>query len=232
MTETSSGKRHLIACEVFKDEFEAASPSDLGRTYLPQGLHRTPGKMPAAIQEVLDRIDSVVESILLGYGLCSNGVVGVASRSASLIMPKVHDCIALLLGSRERYEEEVAACPGTYYITSGWAKYGTTSLSAYKNEYLPKYGEEDARYIAHECLKHYKRVALINHGAGDVELGRAHAREFADRFGLSYAEVPGSLEYVRRLVTGPWDDDDFVITPPGQPISPTPFMALHPISLP
>ena len=232
MTSASSGKRHLIACEVFKDEFDATSPSDLGRTYLPQGLHRTPGKMPAAIQEVLDRVGPEVESILLGYGLCSNGVVGVASRAASLIMPKVHDCIALLLGSRERYEEEVAACPGTYYITSGWAKYGTTSLSAYKNEYLPKYGEEDARYIAHECLKHYKRVALINHGAGDVELGRAHAHEFAELFGLSYAEVPGSLEYLRRLVNGPWDNDDFVIVPPGHPISPTPFMTLHAISLP
>ena len=228
----NAAKRHLIACEVFKDEFEATSPPELGRTYLPQGLHRTPGKMPGAIQEVLDRVDLEVESILLGYGLCSNGVVGVASRTASLILPKVHDCIALLLGSRERYEEEAAACPGTYYITPGWAKYGNTSLSAYKNEYLPKYGEEDARYIAQECLKHYKRVALIDHGAGDVEFGRAHAREFAETFGLAYAEIPGSLDYVRRLVNGPWDHDDFVTVPPGSPISPTPFMTLHAISLP
>lgn len=228
----SVAKRHLIACEVFKDEFETTSPPKLGRTYLPQGLHRTPGKMPAAIQEVLDRVGPEVESILLGYGLCSNGVVGVASRTASLVMPKAHDCIALLLGSRERYEEEVAACPGTYYITPGWALYGTTSLSSYKNEYLPKYGEEDARYIARELLKNYKRVALIDHGVGDMQAARAHAHEFAEVFGLSYAEVPGSLEYIRRLVTGPWDNDDFVIVPPGRPISPTPFMTLHAISLP
>ncbi len=228
----SAVKRHLIACEVFKDEFEATSPPELGRTYLPQGLHRTPGKMPGAIQEVLDRVGPEVEAILLGYGLCSNGVVGVASRTASLIMPKVHDCIALLLGSRERYEAEVAACPGTYYITPGWASYGTTSLSCYKNEYLPKYGEEDARYIARELLKNYTRVAVINHGAGDMAAARAHANEFAEVFGLSYAEVRGSLEYVRRLVTGPWDNDDFVIVRPGNPISPTPFMTLHAISLP
>jgi hypothetical protein len=228
----STAKRHLIACEVFKDEFEATSPPELGRTYLPQGLHRTPGKMPGAIQEVLDRVGPEVESILLGYGLCSNGVVGVVSRTASLIMPKVHDCIALLLGSRERYESEVAACPGTYYITPGWALYGTTSLSCYKNEYLPKYGEEDARYIARELLKHYTRVALIDHGVGDMQAARVHAHEFAEVFGLSYAEVPGSLEYVRRFVTGPWDNDDFVVTFPGHPISPTPFMMLHSISLP
>jgi uncharacterized protein DUF1638 len=225
-------KQHLIACEVFKDEFEAVSPPDLGRTYLPQGLHRTPGKMPAAIQETLDPLPADVQTVLLGYGLCSNGVVGVASRTAQLVLPRVHDCIALLLGSRERYEAEAAACPGTYYITPGWALYGTTSLSCYKNEYLPKYGEEDARYIAQELLKNYKRVALIDHGAGDMAAARAHAQEMAEVFGLTYAEVPGSLEYIRRLVSGPWDADDFVLVKPGDPISPTPFMTLHSISLP
>jgi len=223
---------HLVACEVFKDEFEAVSPPDLGRTYLPQGLHRTPGKMPAAIQQVLNRIPQDVTSVLLGYGLCSNGVVGVTARTAPLVIPRVHDCIALLLGSRERYEAQVAACPGTYYITPGWALYGTTSLTCYKNEYLPKYGEETARYIAREMLKNYTRVALINHGVGDIPAARAHAHEMAELFGLSYAEIPGSLEYVRRLVQGPWDSDDFLAIPPRTAIASTPFLSLHSIALP
>ncbi|HSC71506.1 MAG TPA: DUF1638 domain-containing protein [Candidatus Methylomirabilis sp.] len=225
-------RRHLIACEVFKDEFEATCPPDLSRTYLPQGLHRTPGKMPTAIQEILDGVSPEVQTVLLGYGLCSNGVVGVTSRAASIVMPRVHDCIALLLGSRERYEAEVAACPGTYYITPGWAVYGITSLSSYRNEYLPKYGEETARYIARELLKNYKRVALINHGVGDIQTARAHAQEMAEVFNLSYVEIPGSLEYVRRLVHGRWDSDDFVVIPPGRAIDPTPFISLHTINLP
>jgi len=225
-------RRHLIACEVFKDEFESVSPPSLPRTYLPQGLHRTPGKMPAAIQETLDMTPPDIAAILLGYGLCSNGVVGVTSRTAPLVMPRVHDCIALLLGSRERYEAEVTACPGTYYITPGWALYGTTSLSSYKHEYLPKYGEETARYIARELLKNYSRVALINHGVGDIEAARAHAREMAEVFDLSYAEIPGSLDYVGRLVQGPWDNDDFVVVQPNTVISASPFLSLHSIALP
>ena len=223
---------HLIACEVFRDEFDAVASPDLARTYLPQGLHRTPGKMPAAVQEVIDTLPGEVGLVILGYGLCSNGIVGVAARSAALLAPKVHDCIALLLGSRERYEAEVAACPGTYYITAGWAKYGRTSLTAYKEEYLPKYGEEDARYIAHECLKHYKRVALINHGAGDMAVGRAHAQEFAETFGMTCVEIPGSLDYLRRLVQGPWDDTDFLVLPPGTSINAEPYLAMQSISLP
>jgi hypothetical protein len=222
---------HLIACEVFRDEFESVCPPHVVRIYLPQGLHRTPSKMPAAIQEAIDSA-SRADVVLLGYGLCSNGVVEVRARSAPIILPRVHDCIALLLGSRERYEAEVEACVGTYYITAGWAKYGNTTLSAYKNEYLPKYGEEDARYIVHECLKHYKRLAFINHGVGDVELGQAHAREFASTFNLEYAEVAGSLDYLRRLVRGPWAESDFLRIAPGDAITQAPFLGLHSISLP
>jgi hypothetical protein len=225
-------RSHLIACEVFQDEFDAVSPPGLPRTYLPQGLHRTPGKMPAAIQETLHGISPEVQTVLLGYGLCSFGIVGVASRTASLVMPRVHDCIALLLGSRERYEAEVAACPGTYYITPGWALHGTTSLSSYRNEYLPKYGEETARYIARELLKNYSRVALINHGVGDIGAARAHAQEMAEVFDLSYAEIPGSLDYLSRLVQGPWDGDDFVLVEPGRAIDPSRFLNLHAVNLP
>ena len=225
-------QRHLIACEVFRDEFEAVSPPALARTYLPQGLHRTPGRMPAAIQGVVDALPAATDLVILGYGLCSNGVVGVSSRATPIIMPKVHDCIAVLLGSVQRYEAEMEACAGTYYITPGWAKYGTTSLSAYKNEYLPKYGEEDARYVVEECLKHYTRIAFIDHGVGDVALGRAHAREFAQTFGKQYTEIPGDLGFIRRLVSGPWKTDEFLTLAPGTAVDQRAFLGLHSISLP
>ena len=58
---TSRSKRHLIACEVFRDEFEAVCPPEMARTYLEQGLHRTPGKMPAAIQAVMDGLPADTE---------------------------------------------------------------------------------------------------------------------------------------------------------------------------
>lgn len=228
----STERQHLIACEVFRDEFEAVCPPDMPRTYLEQGLHRTPGKMPAAIQAVVDGLPAEVETIILGYGLCSNGVVGVRATRATIIMPKVHDCIAVLLGSVQRYEAEMEACAGTYYITPGWVAYGNTTYSAYRDEYLPKYGEEDARYVAEECLKHYTRIAFVDHGVGNVELGRRHAREFAETFGKRYEEIPGDLGYLRRLVSGPWAAPDFLVIPPGTAIEQAPFLGLHSIALP
>jgi hypothetical protein len=104
--------------------------------------------------------------------------------------------------------------------------------TCYKNEYLPKFGEEYARYIAHELLKNYRRVVLINHGVGDIALGRAHTEEFAALFELESGEIPGSLEYLRRLVAGPWDSADFLRIEPGAPSGSSPFFGLHHISLP
>jgi hypothetical protein len=53
----------------------------------------------------------------------------------------------------------------------------------------------------------------------------------AEVFDLSYAEIPGSLDYLSRLVQGPWDGDDFVEIEPGRAIDPSPFLNLHAISL-
>jgi hypothetical protein len=63
-------------------------------------------------------------------------------------------------------------------------------------------------------------------------LGCAHAKEFAETFGMTYAEIPGSLDYLRRLVRGPWDNDDFVLVERGGALRPTPFMMLHTTALP
>jgi hypothetical protein len=65
-----------------------------------------------------------------------------------------------------------------------------------------------------------------------MEAGRAHAREFAETFGMRYEEIPGDLDYLRRLISGPWDGPDFLTIPPGTAIDQAPFLGLTSISLP
>ena len=69
--------------------------------------------MSARLGEILASVDeSKYEAILLGYGLCSNGLVGLTARSIPLVIP-VHDCITLFLGSKEQYSitsTRVPAC--------------------------------------------------------------------------------------------------------------------------
>jgi len=44
------------------------------------------------------------------------------SKNVPLVIPQVHDCIALFLGSDRIYKEQFKKCPGTYYFTAGWVQ--------------------------------------------------------------------------------------------------------------
>jgi len=57
---------------------------------------------------------------VLGYGLCSNGILGVQARGQDLIIPRCHDCISFFMGSPEAYRKDFDAHPGTYYLIPGW----------------------------------------------------------------------------------------------------------------
>ena len=59
------------------------------------------------------------DAILLAYGLCNYGVRGLHAE-VPLVLPRAHDCITLLLGSRQRYAEYFAVNPGTFYQSPGW----------------------------------------------------------------------------------------------------------------
>lgn len=152
------------------------------------------------------------EVILLGYGLCSNGVIGLRSPDKWLVIPRVEDCISLLLGSRESYMEHFRNEPGTYYLTKGWIDHGNNPYQSYQ-ENLEKYDPETALWIAREMLKNYTRVALIDTGAYELNGCRSQAQEMADFFGLRLEEIPGTLQLLHDLVAGKWSRDILVVEP-------------------
>ena len=83
----------LISCEVLFREMCYAcahSPHQVDVEFLPKGLHDLGGKpMAAKIQEVVDRTpEGLYEAILLGYGLCGNGLDGLAARHTPLVLPR------------------------------------------------------------------------------------------------------------------------------------------------
>ena len=113
-------KNIAIACEVMKDDFIKMSKikkdNNLDYIFLEQQLHNTPDIMRKRLQEEIDKMDESYQNIILGYGLCSNGVVGLISEKHKIIIPKVDDCISLFLGSKEKYLEEFKKDPATYYL--------------------------------------------------------------------------------------------------------------------
>ena len=73
------------------------------------------------VQEAVNRVDaSRYDAILLGYGLCNNGIAGLRAPTIPLVVPRAHDCMTIFFGSKERYLEYFQQNPGTYFYTSGW----------------------------------------------------------------------------------------------------------------
>lgn len=212
----------VVACQVFQHLIDVNLPSDLVQsiTYLDYGLHQIPRNLKSHLQE---QIDSIQEPslVVLGYGLCGNGLDGIRSGRHILLIPRADDCIAILLGSYEAYQNEFHTTPGTYYLSKGWLESGSNPLSEYKS-YVERYGTEQADWIMDQQYRNYRRLAFVAHNHDDLDKYRPQAEEVArycERWGMRYEEILGSEDYTRRLieVAASLDevDDDFVVVPPG-----------------
>ena len=63
-----------------------------------------------------------MEAIVLAYGRCGNGLLGVRAGRVPLILPQAHDCISILLGGKERHDALLRENPGTYFYSPGWVR--------------------------------------------------------------------------------------------------------------
>lgn len=192
----------VVSCQVLQDLLDRLLPQELAEkvVYMDYGLHRLPSKMAPTLQEVLEDILEP-SLVVLGYGLCGTGLKGVRAGRHTLLVPRVDDCIALLLGSREAYFREFQTVPGTYYLSKGWLESGSHPLKEY-NEYVPRYGAEQAMWIMDQQYRHYERLVLVAHSQEDLEAYRPQAHEvarFCERWGMRYEELLGSDAYIRQL---------------------------------
>jgi len=232
----------VIACEIAARElyFTAATCRNLvDLELLTQGHHDRPVPGRAAIQERIDAVpEGKYDAIVLGYGLCSRLLDGLVARHTKLIAPRAHDCITLFLGSAERYALRFSEKPGTYYYTSGWiecaqrrglkfsdwagAATPAGMPAAPYEEWVRKYGEDQARYLVEEMGRWtaaYTEGTLIRFDF-DHTLGlENHVRPLCQARGWEYNEIPGDLTLLQRLLDGQWDE--FLTVLPGQRIAAT-----------
>lgn len=227
-------KRYLICCEILRREVEyllsglEAAPETC---FLRKGYHENPPQLRDEVQKAIDAAPAEAELILIGYGLCGKGLEGVAARKVPLIIPRVHDCISILLGSAQAYLEHFNANPGTYYYSPGWVEWGKDiverapaqgfGLGKSYEEYVAKYGEDNARYLwdlEQSWAQRYSRAAYIDTGLPDNAAWEARAAQLAADNGLKLELLAGNLRLLRHLLDGPWPEDEFLTLPPGYKI--------------
>ena len=217
-----SSRKVVIACATVIEDMLPLLPPEIGHRVLDFGLHKEPGKLRQALQTAVDEASEQADVIILGYGLCSMGVIGLHSARATLVVPRVDDCIAIFLGSYSAYRRQFRAEPGTYYLTKGWIEAGDGPFADYER-LVATYGPERAGRLLQLMLHNYTRLALVNTGQYELERYREYARRTAERFNLRYEEIDGSMELVKKMISGPWNEDEFIVVPPGESIRPEHF---------
>jgi len=204
----------VMACATVIEEMLPLLPEGMQHQIFDFGLHVNPDLLRRTLQEAIDAVSGQYDTIILGYGLCSQAVIGIQTNGCQLVVPRVDDCIAIFLGSRSAYTTQCRAEPGTYYLTKGWIEVGDTPFAEHERM-IQRYGRERAERIMKLMLANYKRLALINTGQYELDRYREYARLTAERFGLRYEEIEGSNSLVKKMIHGPWDDE-FVVIQPGE----------------
>jgi hypothetical protein len=234
----------VIACDVLVRELSliaSQTPHYLDIRYLPQGLHNTPDLLR---EEVMTAIRETEEggfpydhmatgegydAILLLYGLCSNGLAGVRSLGTPLVIPRAHDCITLMLGSKETYRKLFEQHPGTYWFSPGWIERGwQPSEEKYRflmTSYAAHYGEENAEYLMdmeQNWIKEYKQALYIAWPEFDgLAWGREETRRAAEFLHWAYREVPGDKGLLSRILGGVFRDDEVLVVHKDERILPS-----------
>lgn len=227
---------HIIACRVLSRELSAlaaVSPHVVDLSWLPQGLHDTPDLLRQSVRDTIAHLESDVsrnilkhrpDYIALGYGLCSNGVVGIESSDIPIIVPKTDDCIALFLGSQARYMQLFDEYPGTFWLNNGWMEscYGMqgewwTKPEERLAEYIEKYGEDNAEYLLEQetaWIVNYRHCFFIQSPTYHNAAYAQDAGRVASNNEWTFDSTQGDNRLLRMLTEGTWTEEECLICPP------------------
>ncbi|MDP6339016.1 MAG: DUF1638 domain-containing protein [Candidatus Marinimicrobia bacterium] len=225
----------LISCEVFKHEFFHCinkTNNNIDAEFIAKGIHDLNSKgMQNRIVKCIQKADQKkFDAILLGYGLCNSWIYGLSARKTPLVIPRNHDCIGILLGSKQKYLDYYFENTGTYFQSIGWVKNTENEPSIKKrslqklygmdmsqDELIAQYGEENLGYLngALDQTKHYSNMAFIDTGMDSDYHFQNHAKSKAEKNKWTFDVLKGNTNLLQNLVNGNWSDSEFIFVNPG-----------------
>lgn len=175
----------IIACEIFKPYVELLN-MNLDIIYLDIAGHNYPNRLARMIQKEIDRSLNYDKIIIL-YGLCGNAILKLKARNIPLYVVRVHDCLSILLGSKERFNELFSE-----RLSSGWS---CLSLEG-KNMVFEEYDEEEAEYL-NAILNPQKDIYIT--------FSLPNEKEYENK----YLEIiKGDLSFLKKILV--LDSDDLL----------------------
>ncbi len=227
-------KTYAIACAVLAIDMKHSAKKlgiDIDYKFLEAGLHNNPKLLKEKLQAAIDEVSEtdLCDRIIIGYGICGKGTIGIQSRSVPLAIPKVHDCVALFLGGDQAYKNEFKKFPGTYYLSAGWCEEKTEPMSQRKqwawfgdkklefNDLVEKHGENAAQQtfdFLNSWQKNYQRAAFIETGSKASPRYEKFAQEMAEEYNWKYTKIKGGQALIEKMITADQSTPEILFVPP------------------
>jgi hypothetical protein len=180
-------------------------------------LHLNPEDLRERLIKEIKRIEDESCDIILGYGLCGRALEGVYSEKSRLILPKVDDCVGMILGSRDRHKKLMTDHPGCFFFEPDWID-TEMDIFVQSRKGLDRIPEDKRDGIVKMILCHYTSLALLDHGFSNGPEAESRCRQLAEENDFKYIKFNSDLGLLERLVKGEWSKDEFIITEPGEKI--------------
>jgi hypothetical protein len=222
----------VIACETLRDELQfvmAKTNTKMPAFWIESGLHNVPNKLHTRLQEALDR-SAGYQRVYFLFGTCGNSVLGLKTGGFELIMPRVDDCISLLIGHREK-REEIARAHAAYFLTEGWLR-GERNMWVEYQYSVKKFGKAQAEEIIKLMYGHYRTLGLLDTQVNPVDRLVDATKTIAETFNLTQQVIPATTAYIDELLRGPWPASRFIVKAPYSEIQPSDILldALIPVT--
>lgn len=227
----------FICCDVFARlayAIAAESQHVVDIFLLPMLAHNEPDFLRNDLQKAIDEVPpDIYDKIILGYGLCGSSTAGLKTH-IPVIIPRMHDCSAMFLGSREKFSQVFGHRLSTRWRTCGYMErcgdtqgccgdiHGDYKMHPEYLKLLEQYGEENAEYVWETMYPPPETDEAVYIELDGFEYGDTRSRYVKSmaEYDVSVEAVHGSTDWLKRLVNGPWDEEDFLELLPGNEIYP------------
>ncbi|MCI7098689.1 MAG: DUF1638 domain-containing protein [Lachnospiraceae bacterium] len=209
----------ILACSSLNSHVDAAQEK-MGTAYpviyVDRKYHEDPKQMRQHIMDELKYLPSEADTVLVAMGFCGGSWKAV-SFEKRIVIPRVDDCITLLLHTDDTWHADLKKKGHLYLRDTDTEEY---SLEAMQRKLCRQYGGMYGSMIFNSMFTNYTNVDMIDTGVYDCysEEYVIQAQRNADLIRGVLDYVAGSNLILEKLVSGQWDQQ-FIVAEPGQVLS-------------
>ncbi len=205
----------LFACSSLKDYVDAAQQicgTEIPVIYLDKKNHVEPSNMKQCILAEEKKLPPEVDTVLVAMGFCG-GAWDHMTCSRRVVIPRVDDCVSLLLQRTDEYVPNLKEAGHLYMVEKDPEEFNFEKMLADQPDVSDGMSKE---LLFHMYFDSYKCLDIVDTGLTDCysEEYAEKAQKTADSIGASLDYVDGGIHLLEKLVSGRWDKQ-FLVAEPG-----------------